>query len=553
MKFFTNKLFFVALFVLMTLASYVPLVSAQPGPSGGVNIKRGATLPATCDPTAKSQALFYKTTAPTIGLYQCLTVNTWTYVSTGVPASLNGSVFFNGDLLQHVNHGVYFTPTTHYTDAFYEGWVKPSVHASVSGYIVSDDHGGNHNILWGIQYSNATCSVTGNIYNGTSLESFTGAENFPCGYWQHLAVAIDLTNGFIETWINGVLSSVQATSSTFTTQGGGSDPDIFIGGSDHNNYYGNIAMLRFYNGSGVVRFNSDFVPEKFFRPTWFLSGTTHKWANFVVHYTSPSTLYVDRGSGFEGISHDGVPEALQSVLGTDQASGPFIGTGLSLPTFQYGDVTPGIYVPTAPTTPASPIVWDSFSRVDRTSVNPTDFTTGNYVLGNTEAGSAGVLAWTLPDGTSDTSGHGVLNGRAFIVNGATNVCVETSTQDVDVRVDRGIIASYGKVGLDVRYKNANDHYLVTATSDTNINVDKYEGGVHTGVSYTPTGGWVTLRVVEKGTTFTVYTGTATEGVFTSQGTFTSTNITGATKACLARDNNVRSVWRWDNFLVKAAP
>lgn len=459
-----------------------------------------------------------------------------------------GSLYFNREELQHVNHGCYFQPEEQYTHFFYEAWVNPTASgAGWVGYHISDNQGGNHNILWGIQAGTEFYTVTGNVYGDAGLNSFASPETLPLGYWAHLAVGWDGSN--IMLWVNGVMSAVAAYTSAYTVNPGGNDPELFIGGSDHNNFNGNIAQLRMYGpGNGKCRFTSDFTPELYFRPTYLAGGTTPARAEFVVHYTTPETIYVDRGAGFQGELHDGVMESVQGV-GSAEATSSYV--GLSLPTFQKGNITTGQYVPTPPATPAGALVFDSFSRRDQNSVAPTSLITGYYTLGQTEAGSLGPLTWTLPNGSAATSGAGILNGKAFIVNNASGNVVETSTQNVDVRVDRGVVSASGRTGLLVRYKDANDFYFVLG-QDELISVYKHEGGVITGVTQAVTGGWTTLRAVANGTSFKVYTGTATEGAFTEQISFTCTNVAGATKAGIERQTGFPLVFRYDNFLVKSA-
>lgn len=390
-------------------------------------------------------------------------------------------------------------------------------------------------------------TITASWQSPAGLMTFSNGEQIPYGHWVHIAVAWDGTS--IMTWINGVISSVEPCAIPYRLNPGGNNMTLEIGGSDHSNYRGNIAQIRGYETVASAIKTTDFAPELYFRPTQtFDNGATTVTPQFLVNYMTPATIHADYSGGFEDNLHHGVPEALQGVA---VEAGSFIGTSLSLPTFIGGDITYGTYVPTPPAMPSDALIWDSFSRANADYLNPQDKTLGWFKLGNTEGGSLGIKTWTLPDGSADTSGHGVLHGKAFIVYQALDVVVDTETQDVDVRVDRGITTFYGNTGLLVRYKDANDYYQVIG-EDSRISVLKHEGGVITGVTYTPSFGWKTLRVVVSGSTFTVYTGTATEGSFTQMGTFTCTNVIGATKAGLSRLLDIKTVYRYDNFLVKAA-
>lgn len=462
-----------------------------------------------------------------------------------VEESVQGSLYFNASLLQHVSHGVFWRPTEDYFDFFWESQAKPATgNGAWTGYLLSDNEGGNHNLLWGMAMSGSTYHISGNVHDGTTLTSFSGSETFPADYWCLPAVGWD--GSHIMLWMDGVLSHVQAYSATQRRNPGGNTGVLFIGGSDHNNYWGNIAMVRGYEGE--CRFTSDYAPEKFFRPLYFESSTK-KFPQFLTHYTAPQTIYHDLSGGFEDVWHHGVPEALVSVTATDVSSGSSVGSGLTLPTFQPGLPIFGEYLPTAPSTPSGAIVFDSFSRRNRTYLNPTSLVNNTFVLGSTEAGSAGALSWLRIDGSAST-GAGVLFGRAFLEHTASDVVVDTATQNVDVRVDR-IAAASCNTGLIVRCKDANDYYKIQGTS-TNIHVEKHESGVTTTVDYTVSAGWTTLRVVANGTTLAVYTGTSLEGTFTSAGSFTCTNVSGATKNGLARYTNIKELYRYDNFLVKAA-
>lgn len=456
-----------------------------------------------------------------------------------------GSMFFDASLLQHINCGRFYKSNRSYSHCFWEAWVKPSASLAAAGYIVADTNGGAHNTLWGMQPSDAgQVVVTANMHDGTTLTTFSPTERIPMGYWSHVAIGYD--GSHLMTWVNGVLSYVVEYAPAQRKNTGGNDATLFIGGSDHNNFWGNIGWVRGFEGYGRCRELSDFSPEAFPRTVNHYAGgdANIDVPQFLMSFLSPDRAFTDYGQ-FEGVSHHGVQEALQSTVLSPNGSGSFIGTGLSLPSFIAGVIDADSYIPTAPTTPSGAIIFDSFSRVNRGMVNPTNKNDGTFTLGAVEVGS---VNWTQPDGSADAGGAGVNNGKAFIYYGAGDKVVQTSTQNVDVRVDR-LVDVNAWAGLIVRYKDANDYYRITGT-DTSIVVDKYESGVHTTTSYTPTGGWKTLRVTALGTTLTVYTGTATEGTFTSQGSFTCTNVTGATKAGITRDALQKRPFVMDNFLVK---
>lgn len=453
-----------------------------------------------------------------------------------------GSLVFDASKLQHINHGRFWRPDINYSHCFWEGWFKPSASLAGPGYMVTDTQGGNHTILWGMQPATAGfASITGNMHDGTTLTSFDQAETIPLGHWIHLAVGWDGVH--LLCWTDGILTHVQAYAPAQRKNPGGNDQTLCIGGSDHNNWPGNIAWVRAYEGYGRCTQDSDFTPELYCRPLQFPAGAGSDMPQFCVSYQTQQGLYIDTGK-FEGIHHHGVPEAVQA---TGYVTGGFIGTTLSLPTFQIGVIDTGSFTPTPPATPSGAIIWDSFSRVNRTPNNPTNYTTGTHLLGDVEVGG---VTWTAPDGTTDPGGAGVLNGRCFIVNNGPDKVVETSTQNIDVRINR-LPTTFHYTGMVFRYKDGNDSYRIIAT-DTQITVTKREGGVETAVGYTPSAGWTTLRAVANGTSFNIYTGTGTEGTFTLQGSFTGTDVAGATRAGIGRPPGVKTAVYYDNFLVKAA-
>lgn len=457
-------------------------------------------------------------------------------------ASGLGSLFFDGSRLQHVRHGRFWRSAGNYSHCFWEVWVKPSALQGGAGYIVADTQGGAHCLLWGLQPSGSGFAVTGNMYDGTTLTSFAPTETIPAGHSVHLAVGWD--GSHILHWVNGVLMYKKAYAPAQRKNGGGNDATLYIGGSDHNNFTGNVYQVRGFEGYGRCFYDSDFSPELYFQSPINRNNVGLDTAQFCVSYMTHQGMYVDTGL-FEGVPHHGTPEAVQ---GTGYMNGPAIGVGLSLPTFEVGEMSLGTYSPTAPATPSGAVIWDSFSRTDRhyCSPNPADVVP-KFTLGAVEVGG---VNWTNLDGSASGTGTGILNGRAFIVNTAPGKIVDTGIQDMDVRVDR-LPTDYHYTGLYVRYKDDNDYYLIIAT-DTQITVTKKEGGSSSAVGYTPSAGWTTLRVVASGTTMTIYVGTATDGTFTSQGSFTCTNVTGATKAGIERPNGVKTVVYYDNFLVKAA-
>lgn len=461
-----------------------------------------------------------------------------------------GSLFFDASKLQNINHGCFWRPNIFYSHFFWEAWVKPYYSASDGnwlGYHISDNQGGHHNLLWGMDMGGGTYVITGNLFNGSGNESFTTDERFPANYWTHLAVGWD--GSHIMLWADGILTHVQAYSGT-RSQDGGNNFTLHIGGSDHNNFWGNIAQVRGYEGFGRCAQVTDFTPELSFRPLSASPTAIMDMPEFCVNYQTDSTLYIDTSAGFEGNRHHGVRVAQLSVLGGGEQAPSF--NDLAIPTFDANDILYGDYVPTPPSTPSGALVWDSFSRANVTALNTSLAypASGLATLGKTEAGSLGQLDWVSDSGSFPFGTGQLFNGRAVMSYSGASALLQTNTQNVDIRVNR-LPNSVCTTSIYFRYKDANDNYKIYG-GETGLTLRKVEGGVSADVAVSVTAGWTTLRVVANGTSLSVYTGTGTEGTFTLQGTYTITNVSGATKHGLFNSQfNIKTVYRADNFLIKA--
>lgn len=461
-----------------------------------------------------------------------------------------GSLFFDASKLQHINCGRFWRPNVSYSHFFWEFTAKPYVSGTNwTGYILSDNHGGAHNLLFGIQMgSNGLFNVTGNIWNGSGVESFSTAESFQGDHWHVFAVGWD--GSHIMLWVDGVLSSIKAYSGT-RSQPGGNNFCLHLGGSDHNNYWGNIAQVRGFEGYGRCRFAADYTPELHFRPLSVLASYYADQPQFNMNLMTDQTLYADTSVGFEGHLHHGVPSAVLSAQNSG-AIAPSV-NDFTLPTFQAGALTFGTHTPTPPATPANALVWDSFSRADATYltkdlIGPAD---GNSTIGSTEAGSLGQLEWLGTSGAFPNSTGAILNGRVALIYQGADSILATGVRNVDIRVDR-LNLSYCYTSILFRYKDGNDYYGVWG-NDSGLILRKREGGVTTDVGIAVNAGWITLRIVANGTSLTVYTGTATEGVFTQVHTDTITDVVTATNhGLLNTQYGLKTMYRADNFLIKAA-
>lgn len=440
-----------------------------------------------------------------------------------------GSLQFDNTIGHHVNHGQFWVPNTEYGDFFWELWVYP-IRPSTAGYWISAGYGGEHELLFGIETGSATGYLSANFYDasGTGLQDFTNAGEFlPLNEWAHVAMGWD--GSHVMQWINGCLSYVKAYSAGRKTTNQASNGGLFIGGSDHSCFDGLIAQVRGYEGSCPNL--SDFFPERYFRPLDYASATFTN-PQFCTSYMSPSGSFTDTSAGFDAagggvVHHHGVLGAVTVATAANIAW-----MSDNYPVFLQGDIVAPTYAPTPPSTPASAVVFDSFSRKDSTYAFYKD---GDSVTGSTEAGSAGVKTWSVQ---SWPVRGGML---AYWHNYNTINTVDAGISDVDVRVSR-INNLYCNTGVVVKYTDTSNYVRVEAAPDS-IRIASFVAGVQTNTDFTSLStNWTTLKVTAVGTTCTVYR----DGVSVGSATIAAS---AATRHGLFGNGSTKQVSRFDDFTI----
>ncbi len=475
---------------------------------------------------------------------------------------------FNGESSCQINCGDFWPIGVDLGHFFWDAWVAPTG----NGYLISDGAGGSHALLWGFLVSSGRASVTGNVYSGLALTTFSADDVVEVGQWAHHAVGWDGTN--IYCWVNGILSGLTPYASARRAGLG----QLYVMGSDHQNLPGDLGQLRGFEDCFLPATpRIGFVPETYFGSSG-RSGTIDT-ASFLQTYMTPGQLTVaDISDGYNGVLHPGTLGAgnggvpgRQSIStgaigGISQAPGrPLWVVSDTAPFHPDMDRWPTGPVDAIPSLPAGVDTYDSFNRAEqhRLMIYPT--------LGVTDArASLGAQTWTTSIvNDARESLWGIINGRAvclYAQGEAFEVAWVPRTAagaGMDVRVDRrGVAASTFDTGLCLRVADNANHYGVVTRNDSSattatVNVWLLLAGAFTNLTPTPltcpATAWTTLRAVMPtgSTTMTIYVDDLAGG-WTQIGQLTGlTNHSTAKGAGLA-NYHLSTLARHDNFRVLAA-
>lgn len=480
----------------------------------------------------------------------------------------------------HINHGKFWPTTTSLGPCYWEAIVMPR--DSGSRYIVSDGYGGAHAVLFGFNSLGAGTlnKIYFSSYDGTVLMNnvvVNSEDGLMPNEWGHVAAAYDGT--YLYVYVNGVLSGKKAFgagarhSLPYLGSGGG---HLYIGGSNHNMFNGRLAMVRGWEGANpLVSVHSSFLPETIFTTAAFSASGVWVPASFLADYTrAGGKIITDLSpSGYNGSHHPGT--LWNSVGGIAFGFGgqgtPFSSYPLPLwvqdtscPLFSpiIAPSAPAGFTNVAPATPGGAIIFDSFSRANRTwflgSPGPG--------LGSTEAGSAGVQAWaTTHFGADGDAFFGILNGIAcFLGNERGGIAfVESGTAAVDVRVSgrRGNFGSRA-TGLVFRYQDRSNFWFAEVYNPANdlaitkVRIGKVIAGALTSLyDAVEAASFTTLRATANGTTITLYIDDGGAGWTQLHQALAQTDLQTQTKVGLlnfVQSSQASGLARFDNFMVLAS-
>ena len=235
---------------------------------------------------------------------------------------------FNGSLTQHVNHGLFweiYTPTRPNNvlsdDFAWEAWVKVAP-ANGLGYVISAGYGGAHSILLGFDVSaeRRKASVVGNfavLPDGKCMAGdafhrvdFRTDAAFDLNTWYHVAVAS--RNHILTVYKDGepILSQTWTGKriSNLCYKPDGAEAILYIGGSTHLNFTGEIAQVRGWEGFTPYG-GSRFVPETTFSASWREKGSDPRITDavFLTDYRNKKRKFDDLSKGYKGRRHSGIP------------------------------------------------------------------------------------------------------------------------------------------------------------------------------------------------------------------------------------------------------
>lgn len=452
-----------------------------------------------------------------------------------------------------VDYGTFWLPGNDLGHFFWEFWAMPGPNAGAT-YLLSDGYGGAHALLFGVASFNTSepnrYELLGNLYNGIRVDNYFGSDVGPAiGEWAHFGVGWDGQN--IITYYNGVpVGKTPFVGPRLTAGPGGGGGRLLIGGSDHSNFDGRIAQVRGYEASNP----HEQTPESAFAPqTIFgLDG------NLVSSYLRSGATVADLSRGYNGVNHEGLPRGTLAGILFDCGPCPppqFV-FDPATPNFVTGVPPQPVNLPTPPGPPAEAVVFDSFSRANRTYIFA-----GLGGLGSTESGSAGPKVWQTNQPPTNPQPFGILNSRAVLLANSTALAWVPQASvngDADVRVDRykGRWGSGIHTGLSFRVADESNFFFAyteteAAGGNKVLRVGYYQAGSRVDlVSDAPIpADWTTLRVV-----------TRTSGaidVYIDSALVYSTNVpflAAATGAGLFSDSAGKGlVNRWDSFIVFASP
>jgi Concanavalin A-like lectin/glucanases superfamily len=335
----------------------------------------------------------------------------------------------------------------------------------IGGYFASDDYGGGHAILFGLfKGTNGLYAMSGNILTRMpdgSLQtiSFSSPQIIKGHEW-HL-YAVELNNTVITTFVDGIAVSQSPfignrISSTFTGLSG----TMHIGGSDHINFNGRIAKFRLIEGAAVYG-GQHYVAQISFKDVVRIRGT-NVWADasLLFDFTNQSLIIADLSNGYNGKKHNGQLRNASNGLYYDNNGGKLPKWVIDNDYPETGDKTiPETIIPITP--PNDAVIFDSFSRTDKTSVH------GQSVnLGQTEVGNK---IWSVNSPFFIQNEQMVFGGNNYY--GSALIDGQSAGK---ISVDR--IAGF-ETGLRFRSKDFNNGYAAFTTGNLLILDKLVNGGI----------------------------------------------------------------------------
>ena len=390
-------------------------------------------------------------------------------------------------------------------NCFYQAWVSPS---SGAEYVFAPGHGGAHAGLFGFSGNH----LSGNIWNGTSTQSFSSGADVDFGTVHHIAMSYDTISSTIYTYIDGIPCGANG----FTGRRYGADissTHLEIGGTDHSNYNGDMFRVQIFEGCIPIIPGTWFYPPYQFDTQWPCVALSYD-------FTTPVKGAINDLSPFPylGVDHDG----FRTKAGGYQKFGA--GYDLKypeseLPQWVRRDIIRSAYTGSAPSIPSGAVLHDGFSRQNSTPADKIiDPTHPEPSIGSTEGGSAGVQTWSVynPGG-----GVAILDGQmAFLgIQGNSIVAASCGQSNQDINITVGTFG-HDYVRVYGRYTDGDNYVYAERGGGGVFNLKKKVAGVESVIATYTEG---TPQAV---TTFRLKINGSTAEVYRNTGLIMSGSVTG---------------------------
>ncbi len=412
--------------------------------------------------------------------------------STGGGSSYNlnlnskKALYFPGGTTEsHVLHGYYFVEDFEFGDGLFEAWIKPES----GGYVISDGYGGVHVWLLGVADVNDSMFVlSGNSWYGGVSTGLLSKDYIKKNTRHHIAVG--LSGGYYVTYIDGVPSWKVACTTGRKNWAAAGAGQLFIGGSDHQNFKGVIYNARMWEDKNPFSIDGPTYVQQQFR-------ADEPYVSFAADYTNwQNSTFEDHSTGLFGVKHPGVIHHSQAVY----SPAPIVSTD-SLPHFIADSIFKSPYVGAITSNPSGCKIFDAFERTDEVPA----FDLPN--IDTTQSGTLGRKPYTFGNGGWSSGIYaGIINTYCYFsyLGGGNNfVTVTGDSGDQDVRVTSVSTASEQKVIAIARFTDDNNK-IYAAQDGGSVNLYKIVSGSFSSLGSYSGSAFSELKLVVSGSNATVY-------------------------------------------------
>jgi len=406
--------------------------------------------------------------------------------SSSINLNSKKALYFPGGTTEsHVLHGYYFVEDFEFGDGLFEAWIKPES----GGYVIADGYGGVHVWLLGVADVNDSMFVlSGNSWYGGVSTGLLSKDYIKKNTRHHIAVG--LSGGYYVTYIDGVPSWKVACSTGRKNWAAAGAGQLFIGGSDHQNFKGVIYNSRLWEDKNPFSIDGPTYVQQAFR-------ADEPYVSFAADYTNwQNSTFEDHSAGLFGVKHPGVIHHSQAVY----SPAPIVSTD-SLPHFIADSIFKSPYVGAITSNPSGCKIFDAFERTDEVPA----FDLPN--IDTTQSGTLGRKPYTFGNGGWSSGIYaGIINTYCYFsyLGGGNNfVTVTGDSGDQDVRVTSSTTASEQKVIAIARYTDENNR-IYASQEGGSVQLYKFVGGSFTALGGYSGSSFSELRLVVSGSNATVY-------------------------------------------------